>query len=103
MDLIKSKLDENSILIKSSLKIREDNDGYYILSCIDTRKWYCVSKTFYETIWLCDGKNNIADIIRIMSKRYINVALKTLEEDVHSSLSSAKKLKIVIEGELKTC
>lgn len=96
MGNLKNILNEYHIFINNYWKVREENEGYLLVSSKDTKDWYCISNSFFEIIGLCDGKRSIKDIYDANFHTYSDIPLEKLITDIQSTLMRAQELMLIL-------
>lgn len=88
---------DSDVFISCYRKARKDNEGFYIITCTNTKRWFCATTVFYEIISLCDGINSLKNIVDTMGNRFPDIPYEKIRMDVQNALMRAKELCIITE------
>lgn len=74
----------NKKLYLNKIRIRKDNDNYYIIVNLQRKSWFTVSQSYLDILLLCNNGSTVEDVLMAMKDKFPDANESLIRSDVES-------------------
>lgn len=82
----------NKRLYLNKIRIRKDNDNYFIIANLQRKIWFTVSKSYLDILLLCDNGSAVEDVVMAMKEKFPDANECLIRSDVESVIQQSLAL-----------